>query len=125
MPSTIPHSRLRVRAAEGADMDALARRTDADPRYALEAPILASTFDDATRAAGANLGRAISARGPRCRNSVQAEFAGPRLAPKEARAQTESANPLYLITGDHFRERVSRRSCSRLRSLVDNDVTTR
>jgi putative ABC transport system permease protein len=34
---TIPYSGLRVRAAEGADMDALARRIDADPRYALEA----------------------------------------------------------------------------------------
>ncbi len=34
---TIPYSGLRVRAADGADMDALARRIDADPRYALEA----------------------------------------------------------------------------------------
>jgi putative ABC transport system permease protein len=34
---SIPYSGLRVRAAEGADMDALARRIDADPRYALEA----------------------------------------------------------------------------------------
>ena len=34
----IPYSGLRVRAADGADMDALARRIDDDPRYALEAP---------------------------------------------------------------------------------------
>jgi ABC-type lipoprotein release transport system permease subunit len=33
----IPYSGLRIRAADGADMDALARRIDADPRYALEA----------------------------------------------------------------------------------------
>jgi ABC-type lipoprotein release transport system permease subunit len=34
---TIPYSGLRVRVADGADMDALARRIDADPRYAIEA----------------------------------------------------------------------------------------
>jgi ABC-type antimicrobial peptide transport system permease subunit len=34
---TIPYSGLRVRAADGADIDALARRIDDDPRYALEA----------------------------------------------------------------------------------------
>jgi putative ABC transport system permease protein len=34
---TIPYSGLRVRVADGADRDALVRRIDADPRYALEA----------------------------------------------------------------------------------------
>ena len=34
---TIPYSGLRVRVADGADMDALVRRIDADPRYAMEA----------------------------------------------------------------------------------------
>ncbi|HEY8153385.1 MAG TPA: ABC transporter permease [Myxococcota bacterium] len=33
----VPYSGLRVRVAEGADMDALARRIGDDPRYALEA----------------------------------------------------------------------------------------
>ncbi len=33
----LPYSGLRVRVAPGADMDALARRIDNDPRYALEA----------------------------------------------------------------------------------------
>jgi len=34
---SIPYSGLRIRAAEGADMDALARRINDDPRYALDA----------------------------------------------------------------------------------------
>lgn len=34
---SIPYSGLRVRAADGADLDALARRIGADPRWALEA----------------------------------------------------------------------------------------
>jgi putative ABC transport system permease protein len=34
---TLPYSGLRVRVAPGADMDALKRRIDADPRFALEA----------------------------------------------------------------------------------------
>ena len=34
---TVPYSGLRVRVADGADMDALARRIGDDPRYALEA----------------------------------------------------------------------------------------
>lgn len=34
---TLPYSGFRVRVAEGADMDALARRIDDDPRFALEA----------------------------------------------------------------------------------------
>lgn len=34
---TIPYSGLRVRVADGADRDALARRIGADPRYAIEA----------------------------------------------------------------------------------------
>ena len=34
---SLPYSGFRVRAADGADLDALARRIDADPRWALEA----------------------------------------------------------------------------------------
>lgn len=34
---SLPYSGFRVRAAEGADLEALARRIDADPRWALEA----------------------------------------------------------------------------------------
>jgi ABC-type lipoprotein release transport system permease subunit len=34
---SIPYSGLRIRAADGADMDALVRRINDDPRYALEA----------------------------------------------------------------------------------------
>jgi ABC-type lipoprotein release transport system permease subunit len=34
---TIPYSGIRLRVADGADADALVRRIDADPRYALEA----------------------------------------------------------------------------------------
>ena len=33
---SIPYSGFRVRAADGADLEALARRIDADPRWALE-----------------------------------------------------------------------------------------
>jgi hypothetical protein len=34
---SLPYSGFRVRGADGADLEALARRIDADPRWALEA----------------------------------------------------------------------------------------
>ena len=98
---TIPYSGLRVRAAEGADMDALARRIDADPRYRAGGDTRAGLLREAGRVRQRALlhrGRARAAR--RHRRRLRGHQHALRRRAVASRRDRNAARARLLARGD-------------------------